>query len=68
MGVSVAKSQILTVVSPEPEAKAFPSGEKATLKTASVCPSKVLDALVTGLILNMASGLYTKGMTVSPEY
>jgi hypothetical protein len=57
MGVSVAKSQMRTVVSPEPEARALPSGEKATLKTASLWPSRVLEALVIGLILNMASGL-----------
>lgn len=35
-GVSVYKSHILTVVSPEPEAKFFPSGENATLRIASL--------------------------------
>jgi hypothetical protein len=57
IGVSVYRSQIRTVVSPDPDARDLPSGEKATLSTASVCPSRVLLARVIGLILNIASGL-----------
>lgn len=44
-------------MSPEPEAKCLPSGEKATERIASLWPSRVLDALVMGLILKRASGL-----------
>lgn len=64
-GLSVAKSHSLTVVSPEADANRWPSGENATYKIASEWPSKVLDALVTGLILNIASGLKTRGKTIS---
>ena len=38
-GVWVLRSQILTVVSPEPLAKRCPSGLKATESTASVWPA-----------------------------
>ena len=51
------KSQSLTVVSPEADASLFPSGLKETYNIASEWPSRVLEALVTGLILNIASGL-----------
>ena len=36
----VATSQRRTVLSSDPEARVLPSGLKATLDTASVCPSK----------------------------
>ena len=64
-GDSVARSHSLTVVSPEAEASLVPSGEKATYKIASEWPSSVLEALVTGLILNIASGLNVSGKTIS---
>ena len=64
-GLSVFRSQSLTVVSPEAEASLEPSGENATYRIASEWPSKVLDALVTGLILNIASGLNVSGSTIS---
>src|SRR5271166_6977427 len=38
-------SHSFTVLSPEPEARVFPSGLHATLVTALVCPSKVLSGL-----------------------
>jgi len=51
-GISVKMSQILTVLSPPPVARDFPSGEKVTERMASACPSRVAEALVTGLTLN----------------
>ena len=41
-GLSVFKSQNLTVVSPEPLAKCFPSGLKVVDITASECPGSEL--------------------------
>ena len=38
-------SQSFTVLSPEPEARVFPSGLHATLETLSVCPCKVDSSL-----------------------
>src|SRR5271165_5703387 len=38
-------SQSFTVLSPEPEARVFPSGLHATLRTKSVCPCKVFSSL-----------------------
>jgi hypothetical protein len=64
-GLSVFRSQSRTVWSPDAEANFLPSGEKAHCKIASECPSSVLDALVTGLILNMASGRKVKGKIIS---
>jgi len=64
-GLSVIKSHKRTVVSPDAEASFDPSGLKAHYKIASEWPSKVVEALVTGLILNMASGLNVNGSTIS---
>jgi len=57
MGVCVKISQTLTVLSPDPVASYFPSGEKVTERIASACPSSVAEALVIGLTLKLASGL-----------
>ena len=67
-GHSVERSHRRIVASPAPLAKYLPSGLKAKSRTAPLWPSKVLDALVIGLILNIASGLKRTGMTVSPLY
>ena len=66
-GHSVLKSQSLIVESPAPEARYLPSGENARSSTAPSWPSSVLEARVTGRILNIASGLKKIGNTVSPE-
>ena len=52
-------------MSPEADASLLPSGLKETYKIASEWPSSVLEALVTGLILNIASGLYVRGKIIS---
>lgn len=41
-GLSVLRSQNLTVVSPDPLAKCLPSGLKLTEMTASECPGREL--------------------------
>ena len=53
-GVWDPKSQSLRVVSPDPLAKDFPSGEKATTSTDSECPGMDAVHLAMGLTLKIA--------------